>query len=199
MHVELKEQRKHNIKEEIVSSLYDQAFTRLTNKLDIGFQIGKVYTLTEILHKYHELLRELGHINAEGYISAKLKKRLICHYGDGLDFRSQRNPNQPLLVLSTKSNKLMTNLGPMTKQSESQSENSFSVESNEQVFYKSLYYVVNRIKQDLKTVSSVTEVSDEAASNSVPDSLYLLLKWLYSDGQNEDNGVDKFGWRIRLL
>ena len=52
-----------------------------------------------------------------------------------------------------------------------------------------------RIKQDLKTIDGIisyNQINDSEAAKCVPDSVYLLLKWLFSDDDTftDDDAVN---------
>ena len=149
-----------------------------------GFLQGNVYHLDDITQKYNHILAN-KHGKETSIRSHKLKEKLSGHYGEGISFRRQRNPNLPLLVFpvsyddsAVEALKLATDT---IKDIPGGRNSSGCKEQAGTNLYQSLYHVACRIKSDINQTpghDGYRNLNINAAEKCVPDSLYLLLKWI---------------------
>lgn len=182
--------------ESLQTDVFSAAFELLIQELDIGFKNGNVYNMRDVLQRYCKLLENIG-MHEPSYRSFKLKQKLQKHYGPAVQFRQQRDRTQPLLIFPTVSTGEAIEALTLTTEASSSlcddvEDELVSGFQEQQMFLQSLHYVCAKIKADLmstKGIDTYDDINTNAAEKCVPDSLYMLLKWLYDDS-NANQFVD---------
>ena len=169
----------------------DAALAKVVSILEVGFSEGKVYAMDDILHKYNTLLLEKG--NTTPSTSRTLRKKLSNHFGSGILFRKQRNPSHPILLFpSVSAGEAVEALKIATdkvKESEMEMDDTDDHRHDHQTLLHSFHHVASVLHNDLKNTpghKGYDNLNVQAAEKCVPDSLYLLLKWIISGDIGED-------------
>ena len=167
----------------VISDPHKQPFEELVRILQHGFLNGSVYSMDNVCAKYSELLGESSE-TATTLRTHHLKNKLISHFGDKICFCRQRTMNQPLLLLPNVSwGETVEALKHVTDtlQEKETMDFSKSAQPHIQTFMQSLNHVASTIHADLKATQGYCVYDNlgmESAESGVPDSLYILVKWI---------------------
>ena len=159
------------------------AFTKLVAIISHGLKNGCVYSMDDVCSKYCQLLAVNGHTDASCR-SHSMKERLSNHFGNAVSFRRQRNMNQPLLTFPNVSSGVAVEaLKDVTDTLQETDILDETLQSPHHFpsFWHSLFHVATKIHADLKVTpghSGFDNLNQEAMEKCIPDSLYMLMKWI---------------------
>ena len=175
---------------EPMSTAQKNAFASLISQLDEGLCKGHVYGMNDINDQYIHLLDQEGLSDPKSY-SHRLKERLEVHYGAKITLRRMRDKTQPLLLfLSGSAGDAVEALKIATDNFKEESmDDSLTSLGQQSMLLRSMHNVATKIKADLKATKGhqgYDNLTDESAVACVPDSLYMLLKWIYSAESEEE-------------
>ena len=165
------------------------ASERLISMLEDGFKKGYVYSMDDICTKYSQLLTETGNEDS-ACRSHRLKQKLSNYFGDNICFRRQRNRNQPLLVFPAVScGEVVEALKIATKKLQETDGELRINESPSSPFLKSLLHVASKLSADLRETPGhvgFDNLTRDSAEKCIPDSLYMLIKWIITPPKEAD-------------
>lgn len=183
-------------------SAWDLSFSALLKDIDQKLTGDCVVTeLSELCHSFNELLVQNG-LPENSCSDKKLKRLLVKHRGDNLNFQKQSNPSQSQLVFqsSLHPDEMILKVKQLNDDlHDSALESSFNTETEvKDDLYNVLYKAAQIIKGDLHRcknhVSNPVHADsidlDESRPNRlVPNSVYALLKWIIAD-DSDGSGTD---------
>ena len=143
-----------------------------------------IYTAwTIVCKKYDSLKLEAGLDDTPCWPHA-LRQRLSRHFGEKIHFIRQRQANQPLLLVPSTTQTTDALAILLEKADEEQTDFQLYTEPD---FLHSFYVVATKIKNNVKMSAGhkgYDNLTNTAAQQCIPDSLYLLVKWMLTDDVN---------------
>ncbi|MES9884488.1 MAG: hypothetical protein ABW185_26890, partial [Sedimenticola sp.] len=185
---------------ERTESVHGTVFVTLTTELRIGIANGHIYSMNDVCDRYTALLQDAGIEDVKhGSQKQKLKAKLLQHFGTKITFIKQCDRTEPELIFPAVPLSEIADMycGIPTTQGDIDDEClgliHIDESDNSNDFHRSLHHVTAKIRSDLNSSAGHTDcrnISTDAATKVVPDSLYLFLRMLFegTDDDDDDNG-----------
>ena len=148
-----------------------------------GLAHGHIYSMDNVCKKYDSLKHEAGLDDTPCWPHA-LGQRLSRHFREKIHFIRQRQANQPLLLVPSTTQTTDALAILVEKADEERTDFQLHTEPD---FLHSLYVVATKIKNDVKMSvghKGYDNLTNTAAQQCIPDSLYLLVKWMLTNVVN---------------